>query len=68
MNKEWKFVIWVGVLFIILFLRNFSTWSQVEANEFVDILLYGYLVLAGLSSIEIIYKMFKKSSLEKQDT
>ena len=68
MHKEWKFVIWVGVLFIILFLRNFSTWSLVEANEFVDILLYGYLVLAGLSAIEIVYKMFKKPSLEKQDT
>ena len=67
MNKEWKFVIWVGVLFLIMFLRNFSTWSQVEANEFVDILLYGYLVLAGISTIEIIYKMFRKPFSEKQD-
>ena len=67
MNKEWKFVIWTGALFLIMFLRNFSTWSQVEANDFVDILLYGYLVLAGISTIEIIYKTFRKPFSKKQD-
>ena len=67
MNKEWKFVIWVGALFFIMFLRNFSTWTQPQANEFIDILLYGYLILAGISVVEIFYKMFKKKSSEKQD-
>lgn len=60
MNKEWKVVIWVGFFLFIMCLYALVDSSKEDAHKIIDILLYGYIIIAILSFISGIYKWIKK--------
>jgi phosphatidylglycerophosphate synthase len=68
MNKEFKVVIWAGVLVFILLLNVFRNLPREDASQILNVLIWGYCIFAILSIIEGIYKWVRRLAPKKQDT
>jgi len=66
MQKEIKAVLWLGGLLFIYFLYALVDGNKQDARQIIDILLYGYIALGGLTIIDGVYRLIRKPFPKKQ--